>query len=148
MDWSRLSFGERVAGASGLALLIFMFFPWYGVDIGIGSDSFSAWTAFDFIDLLLFLISALAIAMAVARAAGAMPVDLPAPPGTIVAGAGALAALLIIYRMLELPGPDIQGVEIDRKIGVYLGLLASAGIAFGGFTAAQDRSLGRAPRRR
>lgn len=146
VDASRLSFGERVAGGSGLALFIFMFFPWYGVDIGIGSDDFSAWTAFDFIDLLLFLAAAIAIGMAVARAAGAMPPNLPAPPGMIVAGAGALAALLILYRIIELPGPDVEAVEIGRKIGVYLGLLAALGIAFGGFTAMNERTPSRRPR--
>jgi hypothetical protein len=135
-----------VAGASGLALFIFMFFPWYGIDIGIGSDDFSAWTAFDFIDLLLFLAAALAISLAAARAAGAMPPNLPASPGMIVAAAGALAALLVLYRILELPGPDVEGVEIGRKVGVYLGLIASLGIAFGGFTAMNERGSVRARR--
>ena len=146
MDASRLSLGEKIAGGSGLALFIFMFFPWYGIDIGIGSDDFSAWTAFDFIDLLLFLIAAVAIGFAAGRAAGAIPPTLPAPPGTIVAAAGALAALLILYRIVELPGPDVEGVEISRKLGVFLGLIASLGIVFGGATSTNERGYGRVPR--
>ena len=147
MDASRLSFGEKVAGGSGLALLIFMFVPWYAEDTGLGPESLSAWSAFAFIDLLLFLVAAVAIAMAIARAAGAMPGDLPASPGTIVAAAGALATLLVLYRILELPSPDIADADIGRKVGVYLGLIAAVGIAFGGFTAMNERSPGRRRRR-
>ena len=148
MDASRLSFGESVTGASGLALLVFMFFPWYAQDVGLGPENLSAWSALAFIDLLLFLVAALAIAMAVARAAGAMPRDLPASPGTIVAAAGALAALLVLYRIVELPSPDIADADISRKFGVYLGLIAAAGIAFGGATATKERASAGRPRRR
>ena len=87
--------------------------------------------------------------MAVARATGTMPAGLPAPPGLIVAGAGALAVLLILFRLLNTPGEDISGfgVEIDigRKVGVFLGLLAAGGIAFGGWTAMNERASGEAP---
>jgi hypothetical protein len=147
VDASRLSFGEQVAGASGLALLIFLFFPWYVEDAGLGPENMSAWSAFGFIDLLLFLIATLAIAMAVARAARLIPTNLPAPPGTIVAAAGALAALLVLYRLLELPSPAIADADIGRKVGVYLGLIASLGIAFGGVTAMNESSPGRRRRR-
>jgi hypothetical protein len=146
VDRSRVGFGEMVAAASGLALFIVMFLPWYRKDIGIGPENLSAWAAFDLIDLLLLLAAAVAIGMAVARAARAIPPNLPASPGTIVAGAGALAALLLLYRLVELPGADGEGVEVGRKIGVYLGLIASLGIAFGGFTAINERARRRSRR--
>ena len=148
MDASRLSFGEIVAAASGLALLVFMFVPWYRNDRGFDLQSLSAWKAFALIDLVLFLAAAVAIAMAVARAGRAMPPNLPVSPATIVAGAGALAALLVLYRIVELPDPGVDGVEIGRKIGVYLGLIASAGIALGGLIAMSEHSPGRSSRRR
>lgn len=155
MDTSKISFGEMVAGASGLALFIFMFFPWYGASADVegagevaGADA-NAWEAFSFIDILLFLIALIAIAVAVARATGTMPTGLPAPPGLIVAGAGAFAVLLILFRLIDTPGEDVAGfgVEIDigRKIGVFLGLLAAGGIAFGGWTAMNERASGEAP---
>lgn len=143
MEVSRLSFGEMVAGASGLALLIFMFFPWYAEDAGLGPQNLSAWSAFAFIDLLLFLAAALAIGLAVARAAGVVPRDFPTPPATILAAAGALAALLVLYRILDLPSPGIADADLARKAGAYLGLIASLGIAFGGLTAMGERSGGR-----
>ena len=148
MDASRLSFGEIVAAASGLALLIFMFVPWYRNDRGFDLQSLSAWKAFAFIDLVLFAAAALAIGLAAARAARAIPPDLPASPPTVVAAAGALATLLVLYRIVELPDPGVDGVEIGRKIGVYLGLIASIGIALGGLTAMSEGSRGRGSRRR
>ena len=148
MDASRLSFGEIVAAASGLALLVFMFVPWYRNDRGFDLQSLSAWKAFALIDLVLFVAAALAIGLAAARAARAMPPNLPASPATIVAAAGALAALLVLYRIVELPDPGVEGVEIGRKIGVYLGLIASLGISLGGLTAISEGSRARGTRRR
>lgn len=147
MDMSRLSFGEMVAAASGVALFIIMFLPWYGVDIGIGTDSLSAWSAFDFIDLLLFLVAVAAVAIPLARAYRALPRNLPLPPAQIVAVAGAMATLLVLFRIVELPFGDEAVVEISRKVGVFLGLIASLGIAFGGFTAMREPAPRRAPRR-
>lgn len=153
VDTSRISFGEMVAGVSGLVLFIVMFLPWYQVELDASfgstseSASASAWEAFGFIDVLLMLVVLVAVGMAVARAAGAMPAQLPAPPGMIVAAAGAFALLLIIFRLISIPGPDIDidGVDLDRQIGIFLGLLAAAGITFGGYTAMNERTSGTGP---
>lgn len=154
MDTSRISFGEMIAGASGLALFIILFFPWYGVSIqGAGSDfdgpDFSAWESFSFIDILLFLVAVTAVGLVAARALGAMPAGLPAPPGLIIAAAGALALLLVLFRLIDTPGEDFSGfgveADITRKVGVFLGLLAAAGITFGGWTAMNERASGQAP---
>lgn len=148
MDVARLSFGERVAVAGAVALVIFMLLPWYEEDTGLGPRNLSAWQALGLIDVLLLLIALTVIGLVLARAAGALPPNLPVPPATTMAGAGALAALLVLYRLLELPSPDIPDADIGRKIGVYLGLLASLGIAFGGFTAMSERAARRGGRGR
>lgn len=150
MDTSRISFGEMIAGVSALALFIFMLLPWYGVsaDIGVGSisDSASAWEVFSFVDILLFLVILVTVGLVAARAAGAVP-DLPQPPGLIVAGAGAFAVLLIVFRLIVIPDGDLDvaGVDFSRKIGIFLGLIAAAGITFGGWTAMNERASGQAP---
>ncbi len=147
-----------MAAVSGAALLLFMFLPWYGVGGGSvdvpGGDSIStpgvnanAWEVLSYIDILLFLIAVVAIGLVVARAADALPAGLPAPPGTILLAAGALAVLLILFRILSVPGPDVEGFEIGRKIGIFLSLIAAGGIAFGGHTASKERTSGAAPRR-
>jgi hypothetical protein len=143
-----------IAGGSAVALFIFMFFPWYGVpgttiqipgggSISSSGENANAWQVFSWIDVIMFLVILLTIAMVLARVAGAMPPELPAPPGLIVAVAGALVTLLIFYRLLNVPGPD--GSDVGRKIGAFLGLLAAGGVAFGGYTASTERASGQAP---
>jgi len=145
-----------VAGVSGGLLIIFMFIlDWWGYDVGAegftGSAGASAFQWLSFLDIVLFLIGAIAVGAAIARAAGSMPSDLPQPPGLIVAGAGALAVLIILFRILipgDGPAGDLGGlVELDatRKIGAFLGLIAAGGIAFGGWTAMNERASGQAP---
>ena len=147
MDTSRLSQGELIAGVSGLALLVVMFLPWYGVDVNVGgfsaSESANAWEVFSIIDVLLFVVAAIAVAVAAARLADVAQPDLPV--AAIVTGAGVLAVLLILYRILDVPGPDIPAivatnVDFGRRFGLFLGLIAAAGVAYGGY-----RSLGDAP---
>lgn len=150
MDTSKISFGEMVAAASGLALFIFMLFPWYGIKTefeglgDVGGASANAWRAFSFIDILLFLVIVVAVGMAVARAMDSMPANLPAPAGTIVAAAGAFAVLLILFRLIFAPDPS-DAVDFTRKIGIFLGLIAAGGIAFGGYTAMNEHGTGQAP---
>ena len=151
MDTSRISFGEMVAGVSGAILIIFMLIlDWWGYEEeSVGDVGFSAFQWMSFLDIILFLIGAVAVAAAVARAAGSMP-DLPQPPGLIVAAAGALAVLVILFRIL-IPGDGPAGVgdliELDatRKLGAFFGLIAAGGIAFGGWTAMNERASGQAP---
>ena len=145
MDTSRLSQGELIAGGSGLALLLFMFLPWYGVDVNVAgfsaSESGNAWEVFSTIDLVLFLVAAVAIGATVAKAAGALPADVPV--AAIVAGAGGVAVLLVLYRLVDLPGPDIPqvaggGIEFGRKFGIFLGLIAAGGVAYGGYVSMNE----------
>jgi hypothetical protein len=168
-DTTKLSFGDMIAGASGLALFLFMFLPWFEAgtsddeeqeqleeaadELGIDLVK-NAWESFAFIDILLLLIAAAAIVYAVMRALDALPV-LPIPPGLIIAGLGAFALLLILFRIFVTPNLEIEAGgetvkvkdeedgEVNRKIiGLLLSLLAAGGIAFGGFTSAQERAQG------
>ncbi len=148
MDTSRISFGEMVAGVSAVALLVFMFLPWYGISTDVpgfeASVNANAWEAFGFIDILLFLVILVTAGLVAARAMGSVPAGLPAPPGLIIAAAGAIALLLILIRILSIPGPDVdvEGVDLGRKIGVFLGLIAAGGITFGGYTAMNEHPTG------
>ena len=157
MDTSTVSFGERIAGVSGGVLILFMLIlDWWGYDVGEGSFSASAGASafqwLSFLDIVLLLIGLLAVGLMVARQAGSMP-ELPQPPGLIVAAAGALAVLIILFRILvpgDGPASDLVGlagadIESTRKIGAFLGLIAAGGIAFGGWTAMNERASGQAP---
>jgi hypothetical protein len=140
MDTSAVGRGETIAGVSAVALLLIMFiFDWFGfggtIDTGIGTvdigGGFNAWQSFEFIDIILFLTIGAAIAVAAMAASGA-GAGLPVAGSAIVTGLGGLSTILILYRILDTPGGS------DREIGVFLGLIAAAGITYGGWTAMQE----------
>lgn len=145
-----------IAAVSAVALLIIMFlFDWFGNDFG----GASAWQSFSIIDIILFITVLVAIGSAV-MAANAQSVDAPVAISALVAGLGILSVLLILFRIIDPPdfgagealdqardqaealGIDSSSIPDDagigRKIGVWLGLIAAAGIAYGGFLAMQE----------
>lgn len=137
MNASQLSTGAKIAAGSAVALLIVMFLPWYGVEVKSLSisESGNAWETLSSIDIMLLLCALIAIGIVGAKATGALPA-LPVPAGTIVAGVGALALLLVLFRLIDSPAPsDLpDAVDVTRKFGIFLGLIASAGLAYGGYT--------------
>lgn len=140
MDVDRLGNGEKIAGIAAAILFIDMFLiDWFGfggsVDTVVGEvevgGGLNAWQAFGFIDIILLLTIGAAIAVAV-MAANATDVGLPVAGSALVAGLGIFSTLLILYRIID---PPFDG---DLKLGVFIGLLAAAGIAYGGWTAMQE----------
>jgi hypothetical protein len=147
-DRDRLSTGELIAGISGLVLLISLWFKWYGVEVeGAGGVlqnvnfgvSANAWQSFGLIDIILFLVALLAIGVAVMRALNKMP-DMPYPPATLLAIAGGIALLLILFRTLSTPVDTggVDGIDVSRKIGLWIGLLSAAALTYGGWRAMQE----------
>lgn len=146
MDLNKISMGEKIAAGAGVVLILVMFiFDWYSVgggsiDTGVGTVDFdgggvNAWQAFGLIDLILFVSAGVAIALAVMSANSQSP-NLPVAVSAIVAGLGIFATILVLYRILDVPGAG----GVDRSIGLFLGLLAAAGIAYGGWTAMQEEN--------
>jgi len=146
MDTSRLTTGDIVAGVGGIVLLIALFLPWYGVSVDVAgfsaSESGSGWEVLGFIDILLFLISVAAIAVVAARAAGALPADIPAP--VILLGLGGLAVLLVLYRIIDIPtdGDVPDQVDVSRKVGVFIALIGAAALAYGGWRTNSEAPAG------
>jgi hypothetical protein len=136
MDTSRLTTGDMIAGVGGIVLLISLFLPWYGVSIDIAnvsvSESATGWESLDFIDILLFLISIAAIGVVAARGAGQLPAEVPG--AVVLLGLGGLAVLLVLYRIVDIPAGDVPDeVDLSRKIGIFIGLIGAAAIAYGGW---------------
>jgi hypothetical protein len=142
--------GEKIAGAAGVLLLVIMFvFNWFNVSGEVGglegSTGVNAWEAFSVIDIVLFITAVAAIALAVVSATQTQ-VNLPVAMSALVAGLGVLATILVLIRIIDPPNlnvPDVDlledlGVSIGRSIGVWLGLIASAAIAYGGWQAMQE----------
>jgi hypothetical protein len=129
----RLRDGELIAGAGGLALLAAMFLHWYGPAFAFGPldrppPEFTAWQAFDVLDVVLALLALVPLALVVLQATRRSP-SIPVAFSVFTALAGALAALLILYRIINQPGPN-DLVEVEA--GAWLGLLAAVVIALGG----------------
>jgi len=140
MDVDAVGRGERIAAGSAVALFLIMFiFDWFGfggtIDTGLGSvdigGGFNAWQSFDLIDIILLLAIIAAVGVAVMSANGSSA-NLPVAGSAIVAGMGALGTVLILYRIIDPPG------NADREIGVFLGLIASAAMTYGGWEAMQE----------
>ena len=68
--------------------------------------------------------------------AGAMSHDvaLPVAASAITSGLGILSVILVAYRLLDTPS------DSSRKIGVFLGLIAAIGIAYGGYWGCRRRA--------
>ena len=147
MEADRLSTGEKISAVSAILLFIFMFFDWFGAKVssvtGFSGDvpgGGSAWDALDVIPLFLMLAIVVAIGVAVVRLTDA-DLEPPISMNAIVAALGGFAVLLILYRIVDPPGGgDFGGVTVDTtlKLGIFLGLLAAAGIAYGGYSAMRE----------
>jgi len=144
MDADRLSTGEKIAGGSAILLFIFMFFDWFKVDISDDQGLFSvsvggnAWDALDIIPIVLMLAIIAAIAVAVIRLTDSA-FEPPVSMNAVVAILGAISVLLILYRIIDPPGAgDVPGVDVNPALGIFLGLLAAAGITYGGYRAMQE----------
>lgn len=141
----RLSTGEKIAGGSAVLLFIFMFFDWFSVKVSGGDGLFSvsaggnAWEVFSTIDVILLIVVLVALAVVVIRLSDAI-VEPSFSLNTVVAILGGIAVLLILYRIIDPPidTGDFSGVDVSRSLGVFLGLIAAAGIAYGGYRAMQE----------
>ena len=148
MDLKKLSTGESVIAGSGLLLLIFSFFKWYSfgggsvdvggtsIDLDLPGGSLNGWQApSSFLSIVAILIGVAAAGYVIATKLGG--VDLPAKLGgtgmgliLLVAGAVAFVFLAIKY---------LSNTEGPEKFGFYISILASIGLAVGGFLTAKER---------
>jgi hypothetical protein len=150
--------GELLAGAGGALLLVAMFLPWFGLDgrvrvpgtgqvISVGRDPLNAWEAFGAIDVVLAIVAVLALAVLAVALVRSPPSALVA----VAAGGAAAGALLIVYRLIDVPDIPIgdagdTAYETGRKLGAFFGLICTAAIAWGagligaGAAAAEERA--------
>jgi hypothetical protein len=151
MEADRLSVGEKIAAVSAILLFVFMFFDWFGVEISgvpgfsgdVSGSGGSAWDALDVIPIFLMLAIVAAIGVAIIRLTDA-DIELPVSLNSVVAALGGLAVLLILFRIIFPPDfGSFGGVEVDAtlKLGIFLGLLAAAGIAYGGYSAMREEGM-------
>jgi hypothetical protein len=147
----KLSPGEKIAGGSAILLFIFMFFDWFGVEVsGVGGFSGSvpggggsAWDALDFIPIILMITIIAALVMAGLRLADS-PYEPSVPMSTIVTVLGVISVLLILFRIIDPPSfASFGGVSVDAtlSVGIFLGLIAAGGVAFGGYSTMKEEGI-------
>jgi hypothetical protein len=147
----KLGPGEKIAGGSAILLFIFMFFEWFGVEVsGVGGFSGSvpggggsAWDALDFIPIILVITIIAALVMVGLRLADS-PYEPSVPMSTIVTALGAISVLLILFRIIDPPSfASFGGVSVDAtlSVGIFLGLIAAGGIAFGGYSTMKEEGI-------
>jgi hypothetical protein len=127
---------RRVAAIAAVALLVTMFFPWYGLQSvnrktgAIYSHNISAFGDVSFVEAAIFLVAAGVLAILLARAEGRR-FHLPGGDGMIVMLAGCWAGLLIFYRVFDRPTGS--GYPVGIEWGFFLAFVAAGGLAYAGW---------------
>jgi hypothetical protein len=147
----KLGTGEKVAAGSAILLFIFMFFDWFGFEVS-GVPGFSgtvpgsagnAWDELNFIPIVLLVAVLAALVMVGLRLADSVGEPV-VPLSTVVTVLGVISVLLILYRIVDPPsGSSYGGVSVDTnlQVGIFLGLLSAAGIAYGGYSTMREEGI-------
>lgn len=139
--WRGLPTERRVAAGACLLLFLSLFAPWYQETVVVGggtphsvSASLTGWSAFSFAEAALLVVSAGVLTLLVRRAEG-RPLPVPGGDGSAITAAGAVACLLIIWRIFDKSGSAGRGqyapvYGIDW--GIILALLVAGGLTYAG----------------
>jgi hypothetical protein len=134
--WRVMTPEQRLAVAASLALLLTMFFPWYGLQSlnrrsgAISSHNISAFGDVSFVEAAVFLVALAVVVIVFARAEG-REFHLPGGDGTIVTIAGGWAGLLIFYRVFDRPAG--HGYPVGIEWGFFLAFVAAGAVGFAGW---------------
>jgi hypothetical protein len=136
-----------IAAAGAVVLLVAMFLPWIGVSgpslpagisvpngVSTGSTSENIWkgSTLDVYLLITVIVAAVPALLALTDSAEEFSFVSAA---TFLLG---VVAVILIAAFLTVDFPD----GADRKFGAFIGLVAAAVVAFGGFRAMQEEVAG------
>jgi hypothetical protein len=134
--WRAMGQEQRLASVASVALLVTMFFPWYGLQSlnrktgTISSHSINAFGDVSFVEAAVFLVAGAVLVMLLARVEG-RTFHLPGGDGTIVMVAGGWAALLIFYRVFSRPAGN--GYPVGIEWGFFLAFVAAGALTYAGW---------------
>jgi hypothetical protein len=120
----------RLAAIGALAVPVGMLFPWYGIQFGPGLSQ----TGFDSFGLgqLALLITVAAALYLIFCCARGYQVPRPLSEGGLLAAAGAWAAVLVGYLMLDRPDEISGYAHIHLRYGIFVALGGAAATMVGG----------------
>jgi hypothetical protein len=147
----KLSPGEKIAGGSAIALFIFMFFNWFGAEVSgvngfsgsVSGEAGNAWDTLDLIPIVLLITVIAALVMVGLRLADSV-YEPPVPMSTLVTVLGVISVLLILFRIIDPPTlASFGGVTVDAtlSVGIFLGLIAAGGVAYGGYSTMREEGI-------
>lgn len=148
MDTGRLTQGQLIAGAAAVLLIVFLFLPWLqpeGADVQIPEgvpesalpegiaepDSFSGWEANNSLDIYLLVLVGFTLIPALMGLAGSRE-ELPLINNAATFLLGVLGTLMMLAVLVD------PGEGLERKIGLWLALLAVIGVTVGSYMAMQE----------
>jgi hypothetical protein len=132
MDGVQVRRGRLIAGVGGLMLFGFLFLPWFG-EAGLNSDGWEGQSSTD-----IFLLITAIVADAATLPAGRAHLL----PGVTMSGAAAVLGAVATIIMIWLSFIDFPS-GADRKVGVYLALVAAIVITVGAYMSAQEEPTAR-----
>ena len=127
MDLRRLRAGEWMAAASGVALLVSLFLPWY-------EPRTSGWESLAAVDVLLAVVAASGVLLAIVTAVQRVPA-VPIATSALVLISGMFGVLLVLFRLIDIP----DGAA-GREWALWLGLAGALGIVAGAFIAMREEN--------
>ncbi len=133
MSLGRLRGGELLAGLAAAGLLLVMFLPWFG--------DRSAWDSMAITRFVLVALVLCGLAVAVLTVTS-HTVAMACSAGAITVGVGAIALLLVLYRVgIDEPGSNEL---VTVELGAYLGLALVLGVIAGAWRTLADERTGAA----
>lgn len=121
VDWKSYSTLDRAIVGGAAIVLIALFLPWWGADVGGFGFSVDGWSA-GFTAWAGGLLLGTAGVLLVLRRSGAALNFGNVGPALLVAAVAALGLLLVIIRWSSLP--RYRGVDVGARYGIYIALLA------------------------
>jgi hypothetical protein len=115
-------------------MLVALFLPWYTA----GDQSLSAWQAMALDDVILAITALLAISAAVIVGIPRL-LSVSVATTSLAILPAVVGLLLTIYRLVS-PAPE---GDVSLGVGAWLGLAATAAIAYGAWTGANDEGPAR-----
>lgn len=131
MDTSKLTQADKIVLGSSIATIVFTFLSWFKYDTGIIGTVTAAGTKYTTGKLALIAALVMLAEVIANKIAGA---ELPKLPyGLIHLIAGGAAGLLVLLQFISGDSPA------DRAFGLFLALISSIALAYGGFLQFKER---------
>jgi hypothetical protein len=96
-------------------------------------ENATAWQAFSITDILLALAGLAGLSVGVVVLLR-LSVSYPVAGSSVAAGFGAIAIILIVFRLIDPPGGN---ADVGREFGAWVGLISAIAITLGGYLGMQ-----------